>query len=500
MLLTVFITTLTGAEVRPTGAAASAVAELPTHSPPGHLLLRNNLGNAVRVSTNEVHSSLHPPATTGLERQIPMPATGAPLSEDVRQRIAASKAGPESRPWFPDTPPVLAPYLGSLDEFGNTAVQPGSVFPADPFSRWAQAGKYWLSDLGLRGNFYQSLTLVGMPDTISGESSLQYYAATFLGKWAVYESPQGGPAGWLSTEVDVQLGLSPASRSQSPQENLGTLVNPQANVSGPNGIWMSELAWQQALMDGQWVLLGGLIDQANYLDANSYANNSQSQFLNGALVNSSVLPLPSNNLGVSIQWQPDSAWYLLFGAGANNQPPGQSPFQHLGFANCSYLLELGLTPKDVLGLGPGVYRLQPFAATVGGVTQSGLGLNVQQQLGRNSPFAGFGRLGISGSQVALDDVRAQASVGVIMAAPLQHAGLASGLSNDLLGLALVWSQASPAAHPIDHENEYTLETFYTLQLTPTVKLQPDLQIVWNPAFSPEPGPVFVWQIQLNINL
>jgi hypothetical protein len=409
-----------------------------------------------------------------------------------------SKSGQETLQWLPATPPVLAPYLGNLDEFGNTAVQPGAFLSTDPLSQVAQAGKYWLSGLGLRESFYQSLTTIRMTDTASGSSTLQYYAADFLGKWAVFEVPHGGPAGWLSTEVNVQLGLSPASRTQSPQENLGTVVNPQATVFGPNGVWMSELAWQQSLLDGRLVLLAGLVDEQNHLDANSYANNSQGQFLNGAFVNSSVLPLPSNNLGLSAQWQPTRSWYVLFGTGANNQPPGQSPLQNLGLHDWSYLLELGLTPNSVLGLGPGVYRLQPFLATVSGRTQAGLGLNVQQQLGPHSPFACFARAGVSGSQVTLGGASAQVSGDVAMAAPLKQAGLVPKLSNDLLGLGLVWSQPSATTQTVYHENEYALETFYALQLTPTIKLQPDLQVAWNRAFSTEPGPAFVCQLQLNI--
>jgi porin len=481
-----------------TVAAASPSAVPQTNAPIRHFLLHDSLGNVVRVSTNEVHRSLHPPAAVGAGRQIPTPTKGVPQSEDVRQRIAESKSGQETLQWFPATPPVLAPYLGNLDEFGNTAAQPGAFLSRDPLSQMAQAGKYWLSGLGLRENFYQSLTTVRMSDTASGSSTLQYYAVDFLGKWAVFETPGGGPAGWLSTEANAQLGLSSASRTQSPQGNLGTVVNPQANVFGPNGLWMSELAWQQSLVDGRLLFLAGLVDEQNYLDANSYANNSQAQFLNGAFVNSSVLPLPSNNLGLSVQWQPSSFWYLLFGTGANNQPPGQSPFKDLGLRDWSYLLELGLMPKNVLGLGPGVYRLQPFLATVSGQTQAGLGLNVQQQLGPNSPFACFARAGVSGSQVTLGGACAQVSGGLAMVAPLKQAGLVPKLSNDLLGLGLVWSQPLATTQPIYHENEYALETFYALQLTPTIKLQPDLQVAWNRAFSPDAGPAFVCQLQLNI--
>jgi carbohydrate-selective porin OprB len=43
-----------------------------------------------------------------------------------------------------------------------------------------------------------------------------------------------------------------------------------------------------------------------------------------------------------------------------------------------------------------------------------------------------------------------------------------------------------------------METFYARQLTPAIKRQPDPQVIWNPAFSPEPGPVIVSQLQIDI--
>ena len=326
----------------------------------------------------------------------------------------------------------------------------------------------------------------------------RYYTATFVGKWAVTEVTNAGRAGWLSTEANLQLGLSPASRTQTPQGNLGTIVNPQATVFGPNGGWISELAWQQALADGKVVLVGGLVDQSNYIDANNYANNSQGQFLNSALVNSMVLPFPFNNLGLNLQWQPSELWYAMFGSGANNQLPGNSPFANVSFNNWSYLFEFGLTPTNVFGLGPGNYRLQPFVATVNGVTQEGIGLNVGQQLGQESPFAWFGRFGIGGSQVTLDGAAAQIATGFAMQAPLKHLGLVPKLSNDYLGAGFIWSQPSKFMQPAAHSNEYGFETTYVLQLTPLASIQPDLQVIWNPADNANADHNIIFQLQLNL--
>ena len=110
---------------------------------------------------------------------------------------------------------------------------------------------------------------------------------------------------------------------------------------------------------------------------------------------------------------------------------------------------------------------------------------------------GFGRFGFGGSQVT-GGASAQVATGFVMQAPLKHAGLVPQLSNDLMGVGFVWSQPSATTQTVYHENEYVFETFYALQLTPTTKLQPDLQVVWNPAFNPDSGPVVVVQIQLDL--
>lgn len=391
----------------------------------------------------------------------------------------------------------MMPYLANLDDYGNTAIQPGALFDFEPVVP-AQAAKYALSDVGLRYSFNQSLTMVSMTDVASGASDLQYYNATFHGKWAVTETADPVCAGWLSTEANVQLGLSPASRTESPQGILRTVANPLASISGPNGAWMSELAWQTMLADGKVVAVAGLVDQSNYLDANTYANTSHGQFFNSALCNSEVLPLPYNNLGLNLQYQPNDLWYVMLGTGANNQGAGQSPFDDIGFDNWSYLLELGLTPRNVLGLGAGVYRVQPFVATVHGVTQPGVGLNAQQQLGPNSPFACFGRLGVGGSRVTLDGAAAQLAIGIAMQAPPQYLGLSPRRSSDYAGIGFIWSRPSAVLEPAVHQNEYGLETMYLLQLTRLTALQTDLQFIWNPAGNAATDHNIVFQLQLNL--
>jgi porin len=468
-----------------------------TNVPPAHLLLLDSLGRVVRVPTHEVHHSLLPPADPGLKRQTPSAMEGMSVPDEVLQRMQQGGAGREEVQFFPAVRPRLMPYLAGFDEHGNTALRPGALSSFVPLDALVQGGKYWLGEGGLRYSLQQSFSGLGMSDVMQGSRSLGFYTFDLKAKWAVLDAPGAGTAGWISTQVEAKTGLGDAGGTQSPKSNLGTLTEPNYTWSSVNGVRVPELAWQQSLRDGEVVLVAGMVSQRNYLDGNAAAHTARGEFMNSALVHSQVLPLADYNFGVNLQWQPQDEWYAMLGASAGQAPAGQAPWTDFSWNHGSLVGEFGYAPKDFFGLGPGVYRLQPFVAEAGGPAQAGLGFNFQQHLGPHSPFAWFGRFGFGGSEVSAG-AGAQIGTGFILQAPLEHAGLVPRLSNDLLGLGFVWSQPSATSKTIYHQHEYILESFYTLQLTPTVQLQPDLQVVWNPAFNPESGPALVAQLQLNL--
>ncbi len=456
------------------------------------MLLLDSVGHVVVMPASSLPESLLPPAQIGLEHQVPHAKTGTKLPPEVLQRIDASQK--QGFTLFPAGQPKLMSYLGAQDELGNTAVAPGalfSVFPAEPL---VQGAKYWLAEHGLRYVLDQTFTYTGVDDPASGSSGRGYYTFKFFTKWAVFADTRSGTAGWISAQVNATEGLGATSTTQSAQAVLGSLTDPSGAVSKKDGFRVPELAWQQSFRRGEFVLLAGVVNQGNYLDVNTYANTGRGQFLNSALINSMVLPLPGYNFGVNLQWQPSGNWYAMLGATAGNAGGGQTPWTNFSWDDWSVETEIGYMPDDFLGLGPGVYRVQPFLAQAGGPTQGGLGLNFEQQLGRHSPFAWFGRFGVGGSQVSAG-ASTQVGTGFVMHAPLEHIGLVPRLSNDLLGVGFAWSQPSATTKTVYHRNEYVFDTFYTLQLTPTFRLQPDLQVIWNPAFSSDPGPATVFQVQ-----
>jgi porin len=477
------------------GLADASFADEPPAEPPQEkpILLINNMGQAVEVPASDIPSSLLPPPKVGLADQVPnLPSRGAKLPPEALRRIETSPSRISGFELFPAAQPRLASYLAGQDELGNTAMRPGPLLDVFPLEPEVQAAKYDLSRFGLRYSLRQTVNYSGLDQATSGSTNLGFYTVDLITKWAVFASPS--TAGWLSAQIEAKTGIGPAGQTQSTQTNLGTLTSPTPQWSSHNGFRIPELDWQQSFRGGKFVVLAGVVAQGNYIDGNLYASSSRGQFMNSALVNTMVVPLPSYNFGVNLQCQPSGDWYAIIGASAGNAGAGETPWTNFNWDNWSVLGEIGYMPDDFLGLGPGVYRIQPFVARAGGPTQGGVGFNFRQQLGQHSPFGWFGRFGVGGSQVS-GGASTQIGTGFVMNGPLAHLGLVPRLTNDFVGIGFVWSQPSATTKTVYHENEYVLESFYTLQLAPAVRIQPDLQIVWNPAFNADAGPFVVFQAQ-----
>ena len=427
-------------------------------------------------------------------KQVPRGQPGAAVPLERRERLRGRLV--QGLQWFPQNQPGLPSYLSSQDELGNTALQPEPFLHYDAITRQVQRAKYALSDFGLYYTFQQALGFATSPhDALANSRSLGYYAFELYAKQLVFSVPSSRTAGWLSLEVDGGDILGTSLRRVNRAALLGPLADPVGALSPVEGLYLAELAWQQSFAGGKAVFLAGILDQANYLDANTYANDQFAQFFNVAFINSMVLPLTTGGLGVNLQWQPNDAYYLMFGAGQNNPVPGRSPWHNLGINNMSYLFEAGYVPDNLLGLGPGAYRLQPFVATVGGVTQTGIGLNLNQQLGSHWGF--FGRLGAGGATVTnIQGASTQLATGFVLQSPLHLAGLRAESSNNFLGFGFVWSQPAQAQRPTTHFNEYGLEVQYRFQLTATTVLKPDLQAIWNPVNNPEVNSALILQLAL----
>lgn len=379
----------------------------------------------------------------------------------------------------------LGAYLAGLDEYPKIAVVPGAVIPTDPLSRALQCLKCEAAQYDFRYVLAHGTEYVGLTHVPTGSQSLAYESFDLFVEQGLPWWSGGGLATAISGEIYGTAGLGAASRRANPQSLLGSVTQPASSMWGFYGVALAELALQQTFADWGVAALVGVLDQPNYVDTNPYANFSLGQFQNSALVNSQVLPITAGNLGVNLQWQPCRDVYTVLDIGPNNTPPQSSPFDHLRGGDLSYVLEVGVLRDRPWGLGPGAYRLQPFVATVEGVTQAGVGVNLNQQLSQRGPFGVFARLGVGGATATnVNGARAQIAAGVVVQQPLAHLTLwRRETAVNFFGIGVVWSRPSARFEPLVHPNEYALELMYSLQVTSTVALTPDLQVLWRPAGS-----------------
>ena len=224
-----------------------------TPAPEDRVLLTDSLGHVVACRRVSLPQSLLPPAKVGLERQVSEPAPGA-AARRVEQRIGRARhdvpplpgrcsraSRPTSRPWTSSATPPSRRALSS------------SSFRWNPTCREA---KYQLERERPAVLPRQTVNSTACRDAMAGASDMGYYTLDLHGKWAVYDSPAAGNAGWISLQIYAKTGMG-RGPDRDARTNLGTLTNPTGTCSASNDFRIPELAWQQWLGHGEIVAVAG---------------------------------------------------------------------------------------------------------------------------------------------------------------------------------------------------------------------------------------------------
>jgi porin len=198
-------------------------------------------------------------------------------------------------------------------------------------------------------------------------------------------------------------------------------------------------------------------------------------------------------LGVVVQWQPVNWFYAMFASLANNTPYGASPVQDISSDDWTNTFELGLIGEDVLGLGPGTLRVLPFFGTSKGETGAGIAINLEQKLSKSAPLGMFMRAGFTNDALgAVQGGKSSFAAGLVLNGPSESPLLKT--QQAYLAGGFYWLEAP---YPTTaHENEYGFELTYVMQLTETLTLQPDIQVILDPANNPTTDSVLMFTMQL----
>ncbi len=368
-----------------------------------------------------------------------------------------------------------------------------------------------------------------------GASATQIYQQNARGGLSTHRRA-GRYSGSYDIEVDVDfeklLGieggrlfmLTEGSWSASGGINdpsVGSVFNVNGDGSPRRAIDVTELWYEQSFPAQQLQLRFGKIDLTGgfehhncpvSFDCSNFANDENTQFLNGALVNNPTVPFPDNGLGVALHYGPDNFWYVSAAAA-----DAQADVRETGFSTAFggedyffYIAETGITPLfgSENGALPGAYRIglwydpQPKASSdldeAGKSYRDDVGFYVtcDQMLTKENPdpedsqgLGVFLRYGNADSK--RNDITNFWSVG------LQYQGLLDGRDDDVLGMGFAhgtFSDKASATYTDDYEHAF--EVYYSAQITPWLIVSPDFQYVTNPGGNDSAGDAVVIGVRI----
>ena len=303
---------------------------------------------------------------------------------------------------------------------------------------------------------------------------------------------------WIKSELSGSVALNKHTHRTTLDDSWGASGPANCDVFEDGYFYLPELLLSQGFMDGQLVIMGGMINQTNYFDANTYANTTFGQFGGAPFVNNQVLPLGDSNFGFVGQYQFNENWFIQVGGNMMDNEPRRNPFRHTTGKSFNLLGEIGWTHEKAFGIGTGTYRLQPFMFHADGKNHGGVAFNLEQDLG-SSPFALFARAGWSSAESGnICGAEAQASAGVIFKKPLEVMTGLKEADGNFFGVG--FSVSKPDADTLaetrpGHDREMILECTYSFSITPYCLIQPSYQYVKNPSGRDDVNSANIFSVQ-----
>ena len=335
------------------------------------------------------------------------------------------------------------------------------------------------------------------------------------------EATHAGSSGTSLTERNV-LWVSLARIFVRHTINLGDkleMIEPDKN----------QLAGQQALK--RFTITAGKLSAADIFDKNNYANDARTQFLNWALVNNGAWDYPADSKGYTVglalelnqeEWAARLGSFMVprVANGPDLDLHFWKAFGTVGELERRYEI---LNRKGVIRLlgfinraHMGKYKDAIDSSDVD-VTESrkyrykfGSGINLEQAL--TDDLGGFMRLGWNDGRTeswSFAEIDRTASLGLSLKGARWHR------SNDTVGLAWVINGISKDHRDylkagglgfmlgdgnLSYEGERCLETYYNLNIIKGTFLTFDYQLINNPGYNTDRGPVSVFSMRIHFEV
>ena len=311
--------------------------------------------------------------------------------------------------------------------------------------------------------------------------------------------------GWDSAQfyIDAAGSYSDVSIDDT---SIGSFFGTNADSGERRSLDVTEAWYQQSFFDktlemrvGKISITGGFECRGCPVafDTSFFANDENSQFLNGALVNNPTIPFPDNGLGLVLHWNPEDSWYLSLGVADAKADVRETGFKTAFDGNDDYFYigETGIVSAIDASNGElvGAYRVggwidgqdkADFDTGKNSKHDAGFYINCDQMLIKENNIEDdsqglgvFARYGWANQD--RNDMKEFWSFG------LNYQGLFEGRDDDVLGVGFAHGSFSDKAGANDgigfsEDNEEVCELYYNAQINDWLSISPDLQYVKNP--------------------
>lgn len=400
----------------------------------------------------------------------------------------ATQPSAEPPPISLDLTPRLAP--DSVDkDLADAAARPAGILRYGPVSLidplWKQLNAN-IKEFGLNvGLAYTAVYQVasggpGRRDVAGGDIDL-------FGDWRLLGAPGGENNGHLYFAAEHRHDLGTDIAPNALKGQIGSLWG-TVNGFGEQDLCVKELYWQQHIGGDKLLVRVGKLDAENYYNSN-YWQSDNKYFMSQPFSSFPVRAFPGQGLGVNITSKLSSDWYISTGFQDAQGKKTEAGFDTFGGDfNLFSALEVGYTPT-IDGWGRGNYRFTAWYRDAGESDgkphDSGFTLSIDQHVAEHLvPFirAGVGHGNING-------IDALISAGVGWEGKLLT-------DSDVVGLGVAWGQPSDR----DLDDQFGLELFYRLQVSPDNQLTVGYQVIVDPSNQPEDDVVGVFEMRWRVSM
>lgn len=301
----------------------------------------------------------------------------------------------------------------------------------------------------------------------------------FIVQWALVDSAQprrGNLLAWYQWS-DTWGGKTTSELAA----RAGVLSPPNGGDTAPGNSrdLTQHFAWEQWFADDQWRIMVGKLTTRVLFNLNRYTVSDREDFFTPMLVNNPAAHYTARiGLGAFVEYRGND-WYLsgMIRDADADLSERFIDFGSLDSGNWEYVSELGFTPGDAMGMGAGNYRLTVSYSddTDNFDSTSTVSVSADQDIGDTLGL--FLRYSYANDTFRAFDQRLAA--GLQMRRPL-------GFANDRVGIGAWWGD--PADGGLD--DEYGIDLFWKVQVSPWLELTPGLQYNLNPALMDRNKAVF----------